>query len=424
MKKVAFQTLGCKLNFAETAGISRGLSHDEYTIVDFHEAADVYVIHSCMVTANAERKTIAAIRQAHKANEHAGIAVIGCMSELDPEKLRKESGVRWIIGNQDKYSLSEILSDRKEISPDTKPLAFFPSWSVNERTRSFLKIQDGCDYFCAYCTIPLARGRSRSAGIKEVLDAAAEIASAGLKEIVLTGVNIGDFGRHQNENLFQLLQGIRHTQGIERIRISSIEPDLLGSDIIALFSSDPVLMPHFHIPLQAGNDEVLKLMRRRYDTHLFAEKVNEIRKQIPHACIATDVITGFPGETDELFEAAFNYLSELDISYMHVFTYSERKNTKAILSGTKVPVQIRKERTTRLLQLSKEKKEKFYAGNTGRTAAVFFESENKKDYLYGFTENYIRVRIPYQSCYVNSIQKVILRKLNADETFHASIIES
>lgn len=422
MKKVAFHTLGCKLNFAETSGISRQLSGKDYLLVDFHEVADIYVVHSCTVTANAERKTIAAIKQSHKRNPLAQIAVIGCMSELNPEMLRELPGVEWIVGNQDKYGLSKILEGSNTSQPATTEKTFVPSWSVNERTRSFLKIQDGCDYFCAYCTIPLARGRSRSATIDEVMKIAREIAASGLKEIVLTGINIGDFGRHQKETLYGLLMEMCNIETLERIRISSIEPDLLEERIVALAIGQGKLMPHFHIPLQAGTDEILTLMKRKYRTALFAEKVSMIRALLPDACIATDIITGYPGETEELFEKGQHFISELDLSYMHVFTYSERKNTLALKSGEKIQHSVRKDRTRKMLELSDQKKKLFYDANAGKTARVFFESDCKNGYLYGFTENYIRARIPWSAEAINLILPVRLIRPNNEDSFDAALI--
>ncbi len=422
MKKIAFHTLGCKLNFAETSGISRTFAGTDYTIVDFRDHADVYVIHSCTVTANAEHKTVAAIKQSHQRNPDAQIAVIGCMSELNPEKLKQLPGVTWILGNQEKYSLSDVLNGAVTLPDNEKAPVFVPSWSVNERTRSFLKIQDGCDYFCAYCTIPLARGRSRSASIAEVIRMAREIADAGLKEIVLTGVNIGDFGRHQNENLYTLISEMCDIQGIERIRISSIEPELLEERIVKLALNRGKLMPHFHIPLQAGTNEVLKLMKRKYDTALYAEKVSMIRQLLPQACIATDVITGFPGETDDLFTEASNFIQGLDLSYLHVFTYSERNHTLANKSANKVPVPVRKDRTQQLLRISEQKKKYFYKQSEGQEARVFFESDNKNGYLYGFSENYIRTRIPWNKAHINQILTVRLISVNKDDSYDAEVI--
>lgn len=422
MKRIAFHTLGCKLNFAETAGISRQFSPEGYDIVDFHDEADLYVIHSCTVTANAEKKTIAAIRQSHKRNPDAKIAVIGCMSELDPERLRKQDGVEWVLGNNDKYVLKEILESKTQALREDPSRQFFPSWSVNERTRSFLKIQDGCDYFCSYCTIPLARGRSRSATIEQVLQSALEIAAAGMKEIVLTGINIGDFGRHQQENLYELLQRMEELDGIERIRISSIEPDLLDDRIIRMATGQGKLQPHFHIPLQAGSDKVLKLMNRKYTTADFRKKAETLRRELPHACIATDIIAGFPGETEALFEETCVFVESLDLSYMHVFTYSERPYTKALrMDGSVAPDQ-RKSRGHRLQEISNQKKEAFYLANKNRRCKVFFESENKNGYLYGFTDNYIRARIPFAAAWVNCIADVVLTQPANSDCYTAELI--
>lgn len=424
MKKIAFHTLGCKLNFAESAGISRTLGPEEFMTVSFHEMADVYVIHSCTVTANAEKKTITAVKQAHKLNPQAKIAVIGCMSELSPGRLRQLPGVEWVLGNEDKFDLNSILEEKTIPHQVTTGHQFHPSWSVNERTRSFLKIQDGCDYFCSYCTIPLARGRSRSATIEQVLRSAEEIADAGMKELVLTGINIGDFGRHQQESLYDLLRFLEEIKGIERIRISSIEPDLLNEKIIRLAASSAKLLPHFHIPLQSGSDPVLKLMNRRYTTSDFRQKVEQIKTLLPHSCVATDVIAGFPGETDALFRETYTFIESLDLSYMHVFTYSERSNTKAVKTmGGQVAPEIRKERGHQLQLLSNEKKHRFYLQHKDRVSRVFFESENKNGYLYGFTENYIRVRTPYEPGLVNTIAGVTLKKLAFNDCYTIELIK-
>jgi threonylcarbamoyladenosine tRNA methylthiotransferase MtaB len=423
MLRVAFHTFGCKLNFAETSGISRELDGAKYDIVNFREVADVYVIHSCMVTANAEKKTIMAIKQAHRRNPDARIAVIGCMAELQREKLNSLPGVKIILGNEDKFNLQEFLENSKLEGQTGKLQRFMPSWSVHERTRSFLKIQDGCDYFCAYCTIPYARGRSRSGSIADIVKAAKEITASGVKEIVLTGVNIGDFGRRQNENLYELLLALHELEGLERMRISSIEPDLLDRRIIELAADRNKLLPHFHIPLQSGSKEVLSMMKRKYTTDLFREKVNEILERLPLACIATDVIAGFPGETDELFREGKEFIASLELSYMHVFTYSARRGTRAESSASMVPAHIKKERGRQLQELSDAKKLEFYSKNRGRTARVFFESENKGGYIQGFTENYIAVRHPYSSSLKNQICEVILKSQSTNEFFDVELVQ-
>lgn len=408
MLRIAFQTFGCKLNFAETSAIARKLSEGEFCVVDFSDEADVYVIHSCMVTAQAEKKTLQAVRQAHRRSVRARIAVAGCMAELQEERLRKEPGVSLVLGNSDKFRLEEFLLDSGSRITRLTEAGFEASWSVSERTRSFLKIQDGCDYFCAYCTIPLARGRSRSGTVAEILKAAEEITARGVKEIVLTGVNIGDFGRQNGETLYQLLLELHQTEGLERLRISSIEPDLLEERIVSLSAEYGRLLPHFHIPLQAGSNEVLRLMKRRYTTALFSEKVSMIRALLPRACIATDLICGFPGESDSLFGESLEYINLIDISYLHVFSYSVRKGTHATQLPYPVsPLKIR-ERSLAFHHLSDRKKQAFYNSNTGRQARVFFESRNRQGYLYGFTENYIKVRHPWSAELVNSIQTVTL----------------
>jgi threonylcarbamoyladenosine tRNA methylthiotransferase MtaB len=423
MPRVAFHTFGCKLNFAETSGISRQMTDTGYLLVDFRQQADVYVVHSCMVTSNAERKTITAIRQAHRRNPAARIVVIGCMAELQKEKLLNEAGVAFILGNDEKYRLTGFLLNKCIAQSEKQTCNFIPSWSVNERTRSFLKIQDGCDYFCAYCTIPLARGRSRSGSIPEIVAAVKEIAASGVREIVLTGVNIGDFGRHQKQSLFELILKLEMLSGIERIRISSIEPDLLDERIIDLAAAGGKLLPHFHIPLQSGSDTLLLLMNRRYKTDLFAEKVGAIRKKIPLACIATDIIAGFPGETDELFLESYNFLENLDISYMHVFTYSERKNTAAEKLPQIIPTAIRKKRSQKLHLLSEKKLADFYKKNAGISAQVFFESNNKKGFIYGFTENYVKARHCWDPGLINRIVSVRLTSLFATNCFDTEILQ-
>ena len=422
VKRIAFHTFGCKLNFAETSSISRNLDPLSFEITDFRKEADVYVVHSCMVTAAAERKTIGAIRQAHRRNPSAAIIVIGCMAELQKEGLFNEAGVQAVIGNEQKFDLEKILSGVSEKPEDQKPFTFRPSWSVHERTRSFLKIQDGCDYFCAYCTIPLARGRSRSGTIAEILQAARTITEAGAKEIVLTGVNIGDFGRHHHESLYPLLVQLHHIEGLERIRISSIEPDLLNADIIRLAADQGKLLPHFHIPLQSGSDRVLELMKRRYKTALFAEKVDLIKSILPEACIATDVITGFPGESEEDHLNSCHFIQNIPLSYMHVFTYSERRNTLALKRSDIVPLTIRKERSMALHQLSEAKKKVFYEGNANAQRTAFFESANKKGFIFGFTENYIRVRHPWNQRLINKILPVRLTDFATSDYFDVELI--
>lgn len=413
MKTVAFHTLGCKLNFAESSTIIREFTDKGYRIAGFKEKADVYVIHSCMVTQQAERKCIYALRQAKMRNPEAQIAVIGCMPELNAERLRKEGTNILLVGNSNKFELPDLL-DASGTSIAHKPETFIPSWSSEGRTRTFFKVQDGCDYFCGYCTIPLARGRSRSATVEDTLSSIAEATEHGCKELVLSGINIGDFGKKNNETLYQLLCKIIELKNINRIRLSSIEPDLTSDDIIRLFAENPCFMPHFHIPLQSGSDEILTAMGRRYDTKLFAEKVQKIKDLIPHACIATDVITGYPGETDRNHQEAMSFIEKTDLSYMHVFTFSERKNTRAYNMENQVAANIKKIRSHELHELSERKKTTFYNQYTGRICEALFESETVNTSLLGYTDNYIRIKTPASRELVNSIQKVKITGIDND----------
>ncbi len=443
-KTIAFHHFGCKVNFAEASSLSRQFQDHGFKIADFHDPADVYVISTCVVTAVAEKKCRAAIRQAHKINPAARIAVIGCFSELKPGELGQMEGVDLVLGHSGKFRLLEELDklDHLQIQasetitgdapsvdsnrPDhdyhggivpageKRKETFVPSFSYGDRTRSFLKIQDGCDYYCSYCTIPLARGRSRSDTIGNVIKNAGEILTHGIKEIVLTGVNIGDFGRQNGENFLQLIQALDQLEGMNRLRISSIEPDLLTHDIIEFVAFSRNFMPHFHIPLQSGSNRILKAMHRKYDRELYADRIVKIRSLLPHACIAADVITGFPGETSEDFEDTCRFLEQLEISYMHVFTYSQRDNTLAAKMTPIVPDKEKKARSSRLHVLSEEKKQAFYLQNQGREVNVLFESDNSLGFMHGFSENYIKVKMPYNPTYVNRVVKVKLENLTAD----------
>jgi threonylcarbamoyladenosine tRNA methylthiotransferase MtaB len=363
-RKIAFHTLGCKLNFSETSSISRQFGNEEFEHVGFNQHADIYVINSCTVTKNAEKTCKALIRKAIRTNPEAHVAVIGCFSQINPEELKAIEGVDVVLGNADKFNLFEHIKGLEntrnlKANPDVQvhePEKFIPSWSSEDRTRSFFKIQDGCDYFCSYCTIPLARGHSRSNTIAATLETARIIAKTNMKEVVLTGVNIGDFGKLNNETFYDFLKELVKIEGLERIRISSVEPDLLHDEIIELVAAEPKIMPHFHIPLQSGSDTVLKAMGRHYDTGVFASRVKKIRSLMPHACIAADLIVGFPAETDELFEESMRFIKALDVSYIHVFTYSERENTRATKIEGKVPPAIRHHRSRQMQQLSDQKK--------------------------------------------------------------------
>lgn len=426
MKRIAFQTLGCKLNFSETSSISRQFGDDGFKQVEFNDAADIYVINSCSVTRNAEKRCKTLIKQAMKKNPHAHIAVIGCFSQLNPEEIKAIPGVDIVLGNSDKFNLFEHIKtlqlkgetgEKKiDIAVD-EPDTFIPSFSMDDRTRSFFKIQDGCDYFCSYCTIPLARGRSRSNTIAQTIATATQIAQTNMKEIVLSGVNIGDFGKEHGEDFLGFLRELVKVDGLERIRISSVEPDLLSDEIIALVAETPKLMPHFHIPLQAGSDEVLKAMGRRYDTQLFASRVSKIKELIPHACIAADLIVGFPAETEDLFRESYEFIRKLDVSYVHVFTYSERANTKAVKYVSQVPVAERNRRSKIMHQLSEHKKNVFYESQKYHTSVVLWEKENIKGFMYGFTENYIKVKTPFDTAKMNALEKVQLNLLNKDGVY-------
>lgn len=418
-KTIAFQTFGCKLNFAETSAIARKFTDADWDAVDFREEADIYVVHSCTVTAQAEKKTRAAIRQAMRRNPNASVAVIGCYSQLKPDELKKTAGVDIVLGNSEKYSLFDVVSGKETNAerPADSTLKtsrhYEPGFSMNDRTRSFFKVQDGCDYFCTYCAIPFARGRSRSATIAETLDVARKIADTEVKEIVLTGVNIGDFGRQHGESFLELLKGLEKIGGIDRIRISSVEPELLNDSIIELVSSSYRFMPHFHIPLQSGTDRILALMKRKYKREVFEARVLKIKSLMPNACIAADVITGFPGETDEDFNDTLSFLRKLPVSYLHVFTYSIRPNTKAAEMADHVPEKVKQARSRALHQLSEAMQKAFYEENKGKTEEVLWESDVEDGFMTGFTGNYIRCKKPFDKLSVNQIETVILLEPDA-----------
>lgn len=420
-KRIAFQTFGCKLNFAETSTIARQMKEEGFEVVGYREQADVYVIHSCVVTAQAEKKCRAAIRQARKRNPASTVAVMGCFPQMKAGALMKMPEVDLLLGTEEKFMLKDYLKDETagrachtHVGDISHSATFTPSWSTGDRTRSFLKIQDGCDYFCTYCTIPFARGRSRSATIAGTIATAREIAAAGMKELILTGVNIGDFGKPHGESFFGLMKELDKVEGIDRIRISSIEPDLLNDEMIAFVAASNRFLPHFHIPLQSGSDRVLGSMKRKYRREVFASRVHEIKRLMPRACIAADVITGFPGETEADFMDTFHFLDALPVSYMHVFTYSERPGTKAVMLDGKVCASDQRDRSRRLHELSEKKKMLFYEESKGRMARVLFESDNTGGWMHGFTENYIRVKTCYDQELVNRV--VELRLVALDET--------
>ena len=429
-RTAAFHTLGCKLNFAETSTIARQLTDAGYDKVSFDDRADVYVINTCSVTENADRECKLHVKRAMKANPEGLVVIVGCYAQLKPEEISQITGVDLVLGAKEKFNILSYLDDLEKSesegvvhSCEIEETDFFiGSYSIGDRTRAFLKVQDGCDYKCTYCTIPLARGISRSDTIENVLKNAKEIAERDIKEIVLTGVNIGDygkgeFGNKRHEHTFlDLISELDQVEGIERIRISSIEPNLLKDESIELVSKSKSFVPHFHIPLQSGSDELLKKMKRRYLTKLYNDRVNKIREVMPDAAIGVDVIVGFPGETEELFMETYNFLNNLPISYLHVFTYSERENTEAVGMQGVVPIPERKKRNKMLRILSEKKKMAFYQTQLGKTLPVLWEHENKDGKMYGFTENYVRVQKYFDQASVNQIEFLNLEKILSDGT--------
>ena len=417
MKKVAFHTLGCKLNFSETSTISRQFRAAGWSSVEFSQPADVYIINTCSVTENADRECRTIVNRAMAANQEAKIIIVGCYAQLKPQEIVAIPGVDLVLGATEKFNVLNFLSglEKQELAQVmacevSDANTFISAWSDSEeRTRAFLKVQDGCDYNCSFCTIPLARGKSRSNTIDNVVMQAKDLVAAGIQEIVLTGVNLGDFGiidgqdNHQY-HFFDLAVALDQVEGLKRIRISSIEPNLLSKEVIELVAASEKWMPHFHIPLQSGSDEILGWMRRRYKSSLYADKVNLIKKLMPHASIGVDVIVGFPGETEEHFKETFNFLMDLPVSYFHVFTYSERNNTLAKAMMKVVPMNVRKERNKKLRSLSAKKLHDFTVKQIGNTYPVLFEHENNNGVMHGYTSNYIRVEYPYDE---NCINKVI-----------------
>ncbi|AZA56465.1 tRNA (N(6)-L-threonylcarbamoyladenosine(37)-C(2))-methylthiotransferase MtaB [Chryseobacterium shandongense] len=429
-RTAAFHTLGCKLNFGETSTIARQLTEAGYEKVSFDDKADIYVINTCSVTENADRECKLHVKRAMKANPEGLVVIVGCYAQLKPEEISQIEGVDLVLGAKEKFNILSYLDDLEKSenegivhSCEIEETDFFiGSYSIGDRTRAFLKVQDGCDYKCTYCTIPLARGISRSDTIENVLRNAREISQKDIKEIVLTGVNIGDygkgeFGNKKHEHTFlDLISELDKVEGIERIRISSIEPNLLKDESIELVSRSRSFVPHFHIPLQSGSDDLLKKMKRRYLTKLYKDRVAKIREVMPHAAIGVDVIVGFPGETEELFMETYNFLNELPITYLHVFTYSERENTEAAAMGGIVPISERKKRNKMLRILSEKKKMAFYQTQLGKTLPVLWEHENKDGKMFGFTENYVRVQKDYDAASVNQIEFLKLDKIEPDGT--------
>lgn len=426
-KKVAFYTLGCKLNFSETSTIARDLVEEGFERVDFSENADMYVINTCSVTENADKRFKSIVKQAQKNNPNAFVAAIGCYAQLKPEELAAVDGVDLVLGATEKFKIADYVNDLSKNdfgqvhSCEIEEADFYVgSYAIGDRTRAFLKVQDGCDYKCTYCTIPLARGISRSDTLENVLKNASEISSKGIKEIVLTGVNIGDygkgeFGNKKHEHTFlDLVKALDRVEGIDRLRISSIEPNLLKNETIDFVAQSNSFVPHFHIPLQSGSDAILKLMSRRYLTNLYVDRVKRIREVMPDACIGVDVIVGFPGETEGHFLETYNFLNELDISYLHVFTYSERDNTKATELAGVVPKKVRNKRSKMLRGLSVKKRRAFYEGQLGSTRTVLYEAENKEGYIHGFTENYVKVKTPWNPDLVNTLHEIKLTEIDDD----------
>ncbi|MFN3753585.1 tRNA (N(6)-L-threonylcarbamoyladenosine(37)-C(2))-methylthiotransferase MtaB [Flavobacterium sp.] len=435
-KKVAFYTLGCKLNFSETSTIARNFQDEGFDRVDFEEVADIYVINTCSVTENADKQFKQVVKKAMKLNDKAFVAAVGCYAQLKPEELAAVDGVDLVLGATEKFKITDYINDLSKNdmgevhSCEIEEADFYVgSYSIGDRTRAFLKVQDGCDYKCTYCTIPLARGISRSDALDNVLKNAFEISQQGIKEIVLTGVNIGDygkgeFGNKKHEHTFlDLVKALDEVEGIERLRISSIEPNLLKNETIEFVSQSRTFVPHFHIPLQSGSNDILKKMKRRYLREVYTDRVAKIREVMPHACIGVDVIVGFPGETDEHFLETYNFLNELDISYLHVFTYSERDNTEAAEMEGVVPANVRSKRSKMLRGLSVKKRRAFYESQIGTNRTVLFESENKEGYIHGFTENYVKVKTPWNPELVNTLHEINLSRIDEDGSVRMEFLD-
>ena len=435
MKKVAFYTLGCKLNYSETSSISRLCEDKGFTKVDFSQSPDVFVINTCSVTENADKKCRKIVREAKKISPNSFVTIIGCYAQLKPKEISEIPGVDAVLGAAEKFQLFDHLQDFTKggvFASDIKEAKIFnASYSISDRTRTFLKVQDGCNYGCAFCTIPLARGKSRSDTILNIVKQAEEIGQTEAKEIVLTGVNIGDFGVQngkRKEKFIDLIKALDDVAGIDRFRISSIEPNLLTDEIIEFVAQSKRFVPHFHIPLQSGSDTILKRMNRRYLSERYVSRVEKIKSTMPHCCIGVDVITGFPGETEEEFLKTYNFLNELDVSYLHVFTYSERPNTSAIEMDQIVPMKDRNDRSKMLRGLSEKKRRYFYEQHLGETYTVLFEEDvqdarlpDGQGQMHGFTENYIRVAAKYDPLLINELKEVELSMVNPSG--HIDVIE-
>ena len=434
--KVALTTLGCKLNYSETSTISRQFKNAGYEIVNFDQFSDIYIINTCSVTENADKQFKSYVSKSLKINSNAFIVAIGCYAQLKPKELADVNGVDLVLGSKEKFNILEYLTDIKKNntgivhSCEISETDFYKSsFSIGDRTRSFLKVQDGCDYKCTYCTIPLARGFSRSDKLDNILTSAKKISESGVKEIVLTGVNIGDYGKGElgnknHENTFlDLISALDEVDGISRIRISSIEPNLLSNEIVDFVSNSKKFVPHFHIPMQSGSDAILKLMKRRYLSKLYKDRISHIKKIIPNACIGADVIVGFPGETDKEFLETYDFISRLDLSYLHVFTYSERNNTEAIKFDKVVPKNIRSKRSKMLRSLSVKLKRKFYTSQIGTTRNVLFETENRNGFVYGFSNNYVRVKYPWRNYLADKIVPFELKEIDSDGLVTGQLIK-
>jgi len=434
--KVAFYTLGCKLNFSETSTIARQFQSKGFERVDFEEKADIYVINTCSVTENADKRFKTVVKKTLKNNKDAFVIGVGCYAQLKPEELASVDGVDLVLGATEKFKVTDYIEDLSKNdfgevhSCEINEADFYVgSYSIGDRTRAFLKVQDGCDYKCTYCTIPLARGISRSDSLSNVLNNAKDISQQGIKEIVLTGVNIGDygkgeFGNKKHEHTFlDLVKALDQVKGIERLRISSIEPNLLKDETIDFVSTSQHFVPHFHIPLQSGSNVLLKKMKRRYLRELYVDRVEKIKTTMPDACIGVDVIVGFPGETEEHFLETYEFLNTLDISYLHVFTYSERDNTEAAKMDKVVPHGIRKKRSKMLRGLSAKKRRAFYESQVGKVKTVLFEDQNKEGYILGFTENYVKVKFPWNPHLANTLKKVRLDFIDNDGKVRGEILD-
>ncbi|MFV0344784.1 MAG: tRNA (N(6)-L-threonylcarbamoyladenosine(37)-C(2))-methylthiotransferase MtaB [Bacteroidales bacterium] len=429
--KAAYFTLGCKLNFSETSTIAQKLEASGFERVDFSDVADIYLINSCTVTESGDKKSRSMIRRAKKLNPNALVVVTGCYAQLNPSKIAQIEGVGLILGMQEKYEAENYIealnnSDTVQIKVSEtkfdKNSKFFNAVSYGDRTRSYLKIQDGCDYFCSFCTIPFARGRSRNANIKEIVEQAESVVKSGVKELVITGVNIGDFGKSTNESFYQLLVALETESGAKRIRVGSVEPNLLTNEILQLMKNSEVIAPHFHIPLQSGSDKVLKLMKRKYEREVFAERIEKISSMFENPFIGVDIIAGMNGETDELFEESYEFVRDLPISQLHAFPYSERPNTQALKIEHSVPISVRKERTARLIELSNRKLLQFLNNNIGTKHKVLFEHQSKENFSSGLTDNYIRVDLPFDPKLENQIVEVLIGEVKENNHCKGVII--